>query len=211
MAERQVRTISMLDPAIDWIATSSDNARRFLREERENLSLISLRANERPTIYTLRVIPHDVAAGFIADQTSEAARYLAAFRASLIKVEDGYDADGKPLAATWTPQAVREAKRSLARLPSLLTDDELAQFDAPTIQEIGAVAWSMHAFFLRGTVVSWQLPPSVLSTWEMVRSRFLAAQDASTATHAGESSSTSAPPLADRSISSESPTDAGGG
>lgn len=182
MAEKVLRTISILDPAIDWVATPSENVKRFVNEDRENLELLTLRPNERAAIYTLRVIPHDVATGFIADQVSEPARYLAAFRAALLKVENGYDADGKQLIASWKPVAAQDAKRPLARVASLLSDDELAMFDGPTAQEIGAVAWGRYAFFHRGTVLSWPLPLSVQQTWAMVRARSPVALAESTAT-----------------------------
>lgn len=192
MAEDKLETISILDPAIDWEATPQANVTRFLSEARGDRSLITIRANERPAIYTLRVIPHDVAAGFIADQTSEPSRYLAAFRSALLKVDNGYDADGKQLIASWKPVAAQDAKRPLARIASLLNDDELAMFDGPTAQEIGAVAWSRYAFFHRGTVLRWLLPQSVVQTWEAVRSRFRAAQESSMAT-AGETKTEPAP------------------
>lgn len=211
MSEKQIRTISILDPAIDWIATPSENVKRFVNDDREAFedrgdkpALLAFRANMTPAVYTLRVIPHEVATGYIAERPTDESRYLAAFRAALVKVEHGYDAAGRPLIASWQPLACREAKRSLARVASLLTDDELEQFEGPTVQEIGALAWSRYAFFHRGTVLSWLLPLSVQQTWATVRSRFPAAQDASTAMD-GQTRTEPAPQHADLSTPTESP------
>lgn len=187
MAEKSITTVSILDPAIDWIATPQEDVRRFVNEERENTALLKPHANQRPTLFTMRVIPHDVAAGFISDRPTDEARYLAAFRASLLRVTNGVDGDGKTMPEIWQPLAVRDAKRSLDKVAALLTDVELEMFDAPTIQELGAVAWSRYAFFLRGTVRSWLLPQSVLLTWTAVRSRSPAAPELpSAATGASE-------------------------
>lgn len=180
MTEKQIKTISLLDPSIDWVATPSASVVAFLRK-RDNHAVMLARANEALTVYTLRVIPHEVATGYIAEKPTDEAKFLAAFRASLWRVENGYAADGTKHPAPWQPQAVRDAEATLARKSSLLSNDEVEEFDAQTVQDIGAVAWSRYCFFQRGTVLRWLLPQSVQDTWGMVRSRFLAEQDASTA------------------------------
>lgn len=190
MADGDFQTVSIYDPAIDISATSTEAFAAFLSGERRDTSLLTMREGEHATTYTLREIPDDVFDRFVATQNTQEQQFAAAFRCALLRVDRGIDRHGKPLPHPWTPAAIFGGTGPRDNMGWILSIEEVREFDRPTVQEIGGVAYSRSVFCYRGKVRRWLLPPLSREIFEAVHSRSRAAQEPSSAAPSGTSSPT---------------------
>lgn len=196
MADGDFQTVSIYDPAIDYDATSADAFAAFLSGEKRDAALLKMLDGENPTVYTLREIPDDVFDRYVATQTTQDQQFAAAFRCAVLRVDRGVDRHGKPLPHPWRPASIFGASGPRDGMGWVLTAEEVREFDRPTVQEIGGVAYSRSVFCFRGKVRRWLLPPLSREIFEAVHSRSRAERATTSAATAGTSSVTPASPPA---------------
>jgi hypothetical protein len=150
-----LKVISISDEALDVHGLPPGTIGKYV-EHRDNFALVEGRyvPGKRPTIYTLREIPHRIFL-WVLERPTETARAFAAFQAALLRVDDLRLDDG----------AIVTLSEGLARHENgVLRDEELDKFDAHDLLEIGDVAF-MRSFFRRKTERVYRLPPLLHELW----------------------------------------------
>jgi hypothetical protein len=191
----EFKTISVSDPAIDWVSIPQDTVGAYLRTREFALIEPYLKPGSTPTIFVLREIPDAQWEGYV-EVDNVALKYRRAFQCAVLRVEGLETPEGFALAADGL------VKRKLLN-DEALSDEDCKRFAPSERLEIGAVAYQ-RSFFPKRIGADFQLPPMWLEQWERVV-RHRAAQNRALPAH---SNSGAPQPTQDAGSNSDSPTDA---
>ena len=136
MSKELFRTVCCWDPAIDH--ERSDTA---TYHDTRDFTLLRFLSEKRPVVFYLRELDTRAVNRYVLPASTDAEQRERAFRAAVVRVDGLVHDDGR-VEDGWEPKRVERTRKD-ARVTDtyeLVSDDELAAFDAATVQEIGEVA-----------------------------------------------------------------------
>lgn len=179
--EEKLKTVSVMDPAIDVKRMGLTLLNKFLVTRDIKLIEPFYIPGERPTIYHLREVPEYLWESFVQDGANDSDKHKRAFMCCLVTVENLHQPDGPSLEDVDLPRPGRE----------VMSQETLVRFRAQYREEIGAVAYQ-HSFFDRRTLDCFLLPPSLGGPLEQRMRRLAASSPSSLTDHSSEASPESA-------------------
>lgn len=145
--DKTFETVSVFDPAIDNERMSA-KAMGLFTQTRDMKHLI-FRPGKEPTIYSLRMIPHNLW-NWVDSGEQDGPKFTRAFRASLRGVTNMLNEDGTNMGKDqWVPAFDEDGT---------LKDESVQRFDRFEINEIGGMAF-VKSFFGKRTPPTYLLPP----------------------------------------------------
>ena len=198
MRQERIKTLSVMDPAIDESRVSRDDWRKFNSTRDYAVLAPYLKPGEFATAFHVRECPNDLMPWVLAAGDDEFERRSRAFRACVVRVDNAFMRDGVRH-DSWSPTTTNGK-------PVPMTDDEAALFDWYSRAEIGGVAFE-HSFLARRIDGCFRLHVTLAEFWVNRLSLHVESSPASAAEtssakpseHSGEGSTTgsqSATPVA---------------
>lgn len=173
------KAVSVIDPALDTEAITEDDMVRYFQMRDFAIVDGKWKPGQKPTIYHLREVPHDLWESFVMRGENESEQFAYAFRAGVVKAENVYGADGVAV-ALWEP-----AKKGT----NAITAKEAERFSPAERAEIGSVVFQ-HSFLPLRTECIYRLPSSVAA--HLARRAFLLADKSQNSAEATSSDAHSA-------------------
>lgn len=157
MIKEPFRVVCCWDHAIDH--EHSDTA---TYHDTRDFALLRFVPESRPFVFFLRDVDTRAVNRYVLPATTDAEQRERAFRAAVVRV-DGLEHEDGRIEDRWEPKRVERTRKDvrITETYELISDDELALFDAATVQEIGGVAHTRF-FCPRAIVPIYQLPPTSL-------------------------------------------------
>lgn len=198
MREDQFDVVSVLDPAIDRIATGDLELAEYARTR--DLSKLKFVEGKRPTLFRIREIPKATLFAYVETTDVDALKQYRAFLCGVMTVKNIVQNDGTTIDFFEPPKASAESE--------MMDPRSLTRFAASEVAEIGAVIYS-HSFLARRIESCFLLPRSVREQLDVLTPPRAAANQSSRASSNGAPSSGAPGTTPNPSTTSNEPGESG--